>query len=59
MGVINGTSNSRGVRALRASRRRVRVVNALQVAVGRGSSRRTTGGVAVIVDADIVSPRET
>src|SRR5437773_32820 len=41
MGVSKGTSSSRGVRALSASRRRVSVVNADRVAVMFGRSRRT------------------
>src|SRR5262245_7996047 len=52
-GVSNGTSNSRGVRALSASRRCVSVVKADSVPVAFGCSRRTATGVRVTVEADM------
>src|SRR6516162_10272513 len=55
-GVNKGTSSSRGVRALSASRRRVSVVNADMVAVTLVCSRWTVGGVRVAVEADMDPP---
>src|SRR3954451_23608870 len=55
-GVSNGTSSYRGVRALRASRRRVSVANAASAPVVVGRSRRTATGVTVTVEVDMAPP---
>src|SRR5689334_21824918 len=55
-GVSKGTTSSRGVRALSASRRRVSVANADVVPVTVVCSRRIVGGVSVAVEADMDPP---
>src|SRR6478672_7945877 len=54
IGVSKGTSSSRGVRALSANRRRVRVANAAGAPVVK--PRRTATGGAVTVETDMSAP---